>query len=177
MDISEMLIHLAKEFPVAMWRLLWALGALVGTIYVGSALLRMSRASRLPGQQAVTIGDILPIVLIGALLLNLSNIINITWNSMASGTVSYGAVSYAQGEQYGKLAEAVNAVLTLASVAGGCYFFKGLVLLKKASIEGQSSQGADDSTWRGLTHMLFGAMLVQIAEMIERFRQSFHLFW
>lgn len=177
MDIAQMLINFAKEFPVAMWRLLWSLGALVGIIYVGSALLRMSRASRLPGHPPVTTGEILPVILIGALMVNLGTIINTTWNSMASGTISYGAVSYAQGADFGKLADAINAALTLASVAGGCYFFKGLTLLKKATIEGQSSQGADDSTWRGLTHMFGGAMLVQIAEMIERFRQTFRLFW
>jgi hypothetical protein len=177
MDISAMLISFTKEITGAVWRLLWVLGALVGTLYVGSALLRMSRASRLPGQQAVTVGDILPIILVGALLLNLSVFINTAWNSMASGTVSYGAVSYAQAADFGKFADAINAVLTLASLAGGCYFFKGVVLLKKASMEGQSSQGADDSVWRALTHMLGGCLLVQIADTIERFRQSAHLFW
>lgn len=177
MDISAMLVNFAKEFPVAMWRLLWVLGALVGTLYVGSALLRLSRASRLPGQNPVTVGDILPIILVGALLLNLKVFINSAWNTLASGTISYGPVAYAQAAQFGKFADAINAVLTLASVAGGCYFFKGVTLLKKAAMEGQSAQGADDSVWRALTHMLGGALLVQIADTIERFRQSLQLVW
>ena len=177
MDISSMLISFSRDITASVWKLLWVLGALVGTIYVGSALLRMSRASRLPGQQPVTLGDILPVILVGALLLNLSIFINKAWNSMASGTVSYGPVAYAQAAEFGKFADAINAVLTLASLAGGCYFFKGVILLKRAAMEGQSSQGADDSVWRALTHMLGGCLLVQIADTIERFRQSLHIFW
>ncbi len=172
-----MIIAFAKEFPAALWKFLWVLGAVVGTVYVGTSLLRMSRASRLPGQSPVTIGDILPVIIIAGLLLNLPVFINKAWNSVAAGTITYGPIAYARTAEFGKFAEAINAALSIASVAGGCYFFRGLLLLKKASMEGQSSQGADDSVWRALTHMVGGVLLVQIAETIERFRQSFHLLW
>src|SRR4051812_15396221 len=101
MDISAMLISFSKDITAAMWRLLWLLGALVGTLYVGGALLRMSRASRLPGQQPVSTGDILPIILIGAMLLNLRVFINSAWNSLGPGTISYGPVGYAQAAEFG----------------------------------------------------------------------------
>lgn len=177
MDLSDMIINFAKDVPKALWALLWVLGTVVGTIYVGTSLLRMARASRLPGQNPVTIGDILPILIIAGIFLNLSIFINKFWNSVATGTITYGPISYANGADFGKFAAAINAALSIASVAGGCYFFKGVLLLKKASMEGQSSQGADDSVWRALTHMMGGTLVVQIAETIERFRQSFHLFW
>ncbi|MES2264678.1 MAG: conjugal transfer protein TraQ [Pseudomonadota bacterium] len=172
-----MLINLARDVPEAMWKLLWALGMLVGTLYCGNALLRMSRASRLPGQSPVTMGEILPVMIIGGLMFNLNNFINATWNSMGTGTVSYDAISYATSADFGKFADAINAVLTLASVAGGCYFFKGVLLLKRATADGQSSHGAEDLVWRAITHMLGGSLLVQIPDTIERFRQSLHLFW
>lgn len=177
MDISEILINFAHEFPAAMWRLLWSLGALVGLVFAGSAILRMSRAARIPGQAPVSLGDVLPIVLVGALLLNLKVVIDRAWNSLAAGSVNYGPISYAQAAEFGKFADAINAVLSLVSVAGGCYFFKGVVLLKRASMQGQSGQYADDSVWQAITHMLGGCLLVQIPETIERFRQSAHLFW
>ncbi len=177
MDLAQMIVHFANTFSVAMWRFLWVLGALVGTVYVGSSLLRMQRASRLPGQSPVTLGDILPIILIGGVLLNLSGFINATWNSFGAGTVSYGPISYSGAADFGRFADAINAVLTLASVAGGVFFFKGVTLLKKASMDGQSSYGADDSVWRAITHMVGGAMLVQIPDAIEAFRQSFNLYW
>lgn len=177
MDISSMLINLARDAASTMWLALWALGELVGTLYCGSALLRISRANRLPGQPPVTLGEILPVMLVGGLMYNLSIFINTTWNSMGTGTVAYGAVAYATGTTFGRFAGAINAVLTLASIAGGYFFFKGMVLLKRAVAEGNNSQGGEDIVWRAMVHMLGGSMLVQIAEMIERFRQSMHLVW
>lgn len=177
MDLADMIIKFAKDFPEALWKFLWVLGALVGTIYVGTALLRMARASRLPGQNPVTVGDILPIIIIAGLMLNLSIFINKASNSLSTGTVTYGPIAYATVAEFGKFADAINAALSIASVAGGCFFFKGLLLLKKASIEGQSSQGVDDVVWRALTHMAGGVLLVQIAVTIDMFRQSFNLVW
>lgn len=177
MDFAQMIVQFANSFSGALWRLLWVLGALVGTIYVGSALLRMQRASRLPGQSPVTFDDIVPIILIGGLLWNLSGFINAVWNSFGTGTVSYGPISYSGTADFGRLAVAINAVLTIASVAGGIFFFKGVLLLKKACMDGQSSHGADDSVWRAITHMVGGTMLVQIPDAIEAFRQSLNLFW
>lgn len=177
MDLAQMVIQFANHFSVAIWRFLWVLGALVGTWYVGHSLLRMQRASRLPSQTPVTMGDILPIILIGGVLLNLSSFINATWNSFGAGTVSYGPISYRGAADLGRFAEAINAVLTIASVAGGLFFFRGILLLKKACMDGQSSHGADDSVWRAITHMVGGVMLIQIPHTIEAFRQSFNLFW
>ncbi|ALR07882.1 conjugal transfer protein TraQ (plasmid) [Xylella fastidiosa] len=177
MDLAQMVVHFASDFSVAMWRFLWMLGAVVGILYVGNSLLRMKRAAQLPGQSPVTIGDILPIILIGGLLFNLSQFINATWNSFGTGSMSYGPISYSGAADFGRFAEAINAVLTIASVAGGVFFFRGVVILKKASMDGQSSHGADDSVWRALTHMVGGAMLVQIPDVIEAFRQSFGLYW
>ncbi|UUZ54105.1 conjugal transfer protein TraQ [Massilia sp. H-1] len=121
--------------------------------------------------------EVIPVIVVGALLLNLRLIINKSWNSMAAGTIDYGPVAYAQAADFGKLSDAINAVLTIVSVAGGCYFFKGLLLLKRAAVEGQSSQGSEDFQWRALTHMIGGCLLIQIADTIERFRQTAHIYW
>lgn len=172
-----MIVNFAGTVATALWRLLWVAGALVGLMFGASALMRMVRASRLPGQSPVTVGDILPLIIIGALLINLSKFINLTWNSIGSGTVTFGAVAYSGAADFGQFAAAINAVLTLASVAGGFFFFKGLLLLKKATMEGQSSHGADDYVWRSITHMVGGAMLVQIPDVIDAFRASLQLFW
>ncbi|MCC7005919.1 MAG: conjugal transfer protein TraQ [Ottowia sp.] len=177
MDLAQMIIRFANEFSVAMWRLLWVLGAVVGISYVGSSLMRMQRASRFPGHSPVTFGDILPVILVGALLLNLSRSINVAWNTFGTGVVTYGPISYGGVADFGRLAEAVNAALTIASVAGGFFFFKGCLLLKKPWMDGQSSHGAEDYVWKAITHMLGGSALVQITQMIEAFRHSLKLFW
>ena len=177
MDLASMIVAFANPFSAALWRFLWVLGGVTGLFYVGSSLRRMQRASLFPGHNPVTLSDILPVILVGGLLANLSKFINTTWNSFGQGVVTYGAVSYSGAASFGRFADAINAVLTLASVAGGVFFFKGVLLLKKAAMDGQSSHGADDSVWRALTHMVFGALLVQIPDAIEAFRQSFHLVW
>lgn len=177
MDIATMVITFAKDVPEALWRLLWVLGMVVGTLYCGCALLRMSRASRLPGQSPITIGDILPVMLVGGLMYNLDGFINATWNSIGTGTVTYGPISYATAADFGKFADAINAVLTIASAAGGCYFFKGVVLLKRATADGHNANGGEDIMWRAMTHMIGGALLVKVADTIHSFRTSLHLFW
>ncbi|MEB0221336.1 conjugal transfer protein TraQ [Pseudomonas sp. AB12(2023)] len=177
MDLSQMIVNFASTFAVVFWKLLWAVGLLVGMIFVGASLMKMQRASRIPGHSPVTFGDILPIIIVGGLLANLSKFINTTWNSFGTGTVSYGPISYSGAAEFGRFADAINAVLTLASIAGGVFFFKGVLLLKKASMDGQSNQGADDAVWRAITHMVFGSMLVQIPDAIEAFKISFKIVW
>ncbi|MBA5690553.1 conjugal transfer protein TraQ [Rugamonas apoptosis] len=177
MDISAMLVNLARDAAAVMWLALWTMGELVGTLYCGNAVLRMSRAARLPGQPPVTMGELVPVMLVGGLMYNLSVFINATWNSMGTGTIAYGPVAYATGATFGRFADAINAVLTLASIAGGYFFFKGVILLKHSVADGQNPQGGEDIVWRALVHMIGGCMLVQIADMIERFRQTMHVVW
>lgn len=176
MDLSQMVVNFANEIVGPAWILLWALATVVGVWYVGTAILRMVRAARIPGQQVITTGDILPVLIIGALLANLSTVINTIWNSFGSGTASYAAISYAGLDEFGRFKDAINAVLTIASIAGGFFFFKGLVILKKAC-DGHSSQGANDVVWRAITHMIGGAFLVQIPAVIDAFRETFNLYW
>lgn len=177
MDISQMVIQFAPEFANALWKLLWALGNAVGLSYLGGVLLKFIRASKQPNQQnQFSFGESLMVVLVAVLLYNLNKTIGFTWNSFGSGMISYGPISYDMGSESGRLNEVVGAVLTLVSVFGGCFCFKGLLLLKKGSTGG-SSHGAEDYVWSAFTHIFFGAALVKIAETIDAFRTSFRLFW
>lgn len=177
MDLAAMMVKFASELSGVMWRFLWVLGALIGTLYVGGALLRLVRSHSVQGSPPVTVGEIVPVILVGGLMANLSSFINATWNTFSSGAVNYGPIAYEGAADFGKFADAINAVLTLASIAGGVFFMKGVMLLKKSAMEGHSSGGSEDTTWRALTHMLFGSVLVQIPDAIDAFRSSFGLFW
>jgi hypothetical protein len=177
MDLASMIIAAAKSLTGVMWLLLWSLGALVGIVYAGSVLRRMQLASIQPGRRPISAGGTLMVLIIGALLFNLSGTIGTVWTTFSVGESNYGAISWSGAEQFGKFKDAVNAVLTLASVAGGFFCFKGLMLLKKASIDGESSNGADDLIWRAMTHLIAGAGLVHIDKMIDAFQQTFKLYW
>jgi len=176
-DLAQMLVNLANDLTAPLWRLLWVTAALAGFLYFGHVLMKMHRASRFPGQHAVTLGDVVSVALVAATMVNLSAFINATWNSMGRGTITYGPISYSGAAGFGVFAAAINAVLTLASIAGGYFFFKGVLLLRRATAAGHTSHGADDVVWRAVTHMLGGACLVQIADMIDRFRTTLGLIW
>jgi hypothetical protein len=176
-DLAEMLVTLANDLTEPLWRLLWVVAGLAGLLYFGHVLMKMHRASRFPGQHSVTLGDVVGVSVVAATMVNLSGFINATWNSMGTGTIAYGPISYSGAADFGVFADAINAVLTLASIAGGYFFFKGVLLLRRATVAGHTSHGADDVVWRAITHMLGGACLVQIADMIDRFRMTLGLVW
>jgi hypothetical protein len=177
MDLASMVVAAANSLTVVMWALLWSLGGLVGMIYSGTVLRRMQLASIEPGRRPISAGGTIMVLIIGAMLFNLSTTIGNTWNTFSSGATTYGAISYSGADGFGKFKDAINAVLTLASVAGGFFCFKALLLLKKATVDGESSNGADDLVWRALTHLIAGAGLVHIDKMIETFQATFKLYW
>ena len=177
MDLASMIIAAANSLTGVMWGLLWSLGALIGFAYSGSVLRKMQLASIQPGRRPISAGGTMMVLIIGAMLFNLSGTIGTVWTTFSSGQANYGAISWSGAEQFGEFKEAVNAVLTLASLAGGFCCFKGLLLLKKASIDGESSNGADDLVWRALTHLIAGAGLVHVDKMIDAFQETFKLYW
>ena len=177
MDLASMIIAAANSLTGVIWALLWSLGALLGIVYAGTVLRRMQLASIQPGRRPIYGGGTMMVLIIGALLFNLSGTIGTVWTTFSEGQSNYGAISWSGAEQFGKFKEAVNAVLTLASLAGGFFCFKGLLLLKKASIDGESSNGADDLIWRALTHLIAGAGLVHVDKMIDAFQETFKLYW
>jgi hypothetical protein len=175
-DLGTMVVHAASSLSVVLWTLLWAISGLVGTLYAGQTLMKMHRASVHPGHhQSVGIGQVAILLIVAAILLNLSKFINLAWKSVGSGDVAYGPISYAPAASFGQLGPVINACLTLGSVAGGFYAFKGVLLLKKAAIDGNTAHGSDDNVWRGLTHILAGAVLVQIPQFIDAARQTLGL--
>lgn len=178
MDLTTMLVNLANGITAPLWRLLWVIGALAGMLYAGHVLMKMMRASRFPDQaHVITIGDVVGMLMVAACMVNLSVLINATWNSMGAGTVSFGPISYDGAADFGVFAAAINAVLTLASIAGGYFFFKGVLLLRRATVAGHSSHGADDLVWRAVTHMFGGACLVQVTKVIDAARTTLGLVW
>ena len=176
MDISAMIVALATSMTAPMWQLLFAFGGLTGFLYFGGAVSKVARATRFPGEPPVTIGDVLGVLFVAAMMANLSTVINRAWNSMGAGVITYGPITYSNAASLGVFAVAINAVLTLVSISGGYFFFKGLLFLKRA-VSGHSSHGADDFVWRAVTHMFGGAALVQITNMIDALDQSLGNAW
>ncbi|KIZ49139.1 conjugal transfer protein TraQ [Pseudomonas oryzihabitans] len=177
MDLASMIIAASNSLVPVFWVLLWSLGGLIGILYSGMALQRMQSASIHPGRRPITLGGTLIVLIIGAAIFNLAKTITIGWNTFADSSVSFGLISYSGADDFGRFKDAVNAVLSLAGVAGGFFSLKGLMCLKKATVDGESSRGSEDVSIKGITHIVAGAALVNVDKMIEAVRQTFHLFW
>ncbi len=174
MDISSMVENMSTSTSAALWVLMWALGQLVGLFTGGIALKRLVKANSDSSRPPLTIGDIVPLLLIGACMMNMSSMINNVWTTFGQGDVSFDAISYDPASGFGALSTTVNAVLTIVAVFGGMFFFKGLMLLKRGSLEGQSSNGAQggDTIARAITHMIGGAFLINITAILDAFYAS-----
>ena len=171
MDLSQIVINVASSLAGPAWRLLWAITALVGTMYMGSVMMRAHRASQMSGQ-TMPLGQLLMLFLIAGLLVNIAKLLNVASNTLGLGEVSYGPIAYAPAAALGSLGETINACLTLASVAGGYFAFKGILLLKRATADGNTGQSGEDIIWRSLTHLFFGALLVNISKFIDAARAT-----
>ncbi|ENV52036.1 hypothetical protein F953_00526 [Acinetobacter junii CIP 107470 = MTCC 11364] len=171
-----MVVTFATELNTSFWRFLWAIAALVGFLWAGSAILKMARASRFPGQSPVTFGDILPLLILAAIILNLSGFINNVLTSIGLGTTSYGPLSYSGAAAVGgRFQETVNAALTIAAMFGGYFCIKGILLWKKAW-GGHQGQG-EDFVWKGIVHAVGGAILVNIPRFLEYAQTSLGIAW
>jgi len=176
MDLGQMIINAASNLTGPAWRLLWALSALVGSLYAGAVMMRAHRASQMSGQ-AMPVGQLLMLFLIAGLLVNMSKVLNGASNSVGLGDVSYGPIAYAPAAVLGPLGQVVNACLTLGSIAGGYFGLKGVLLLKRATADGNGGQSGEDVIWRALTHLFFGAMLVNISKFIDAARATVGLMY
>lgn len=175
MDLATMVINAATSLIGVFWKFLFIFGGTLGVLYMGISLVKMVRTTHFAAQQPVTLMNIIIVAILGALLVNLDTFINIMLETFGITGSDYGSLSYAESGDFGKFAEAINAVLTLATMAGGIFFIRGLIILKRATVDG-SAQGADD-VWRAATHMIGGALLVRNDLFIDAARTTFGLWW
>jgi hypothetical protein len=121
-------------------------------------------------------GEVVFALLIGAVLTNYSGALSEVSSSMGLGTVSYAALDYPGASTFGQMAPAINAVLTLASMAGGAFALKGILMIHQAN-SGGGAYAAHDVGLKGATHVLAGAALANIVQVIDVFQQSAGGLW
>jgi hypothetical protein len=174
-DLSTIVTNLATGLRGPFWTLLFALAALIGTIYAISVLWKLVQSNSLPGTPPVSNGEVFAVLVIAAFMLNMSGFLGKVSSSLGMGTISYGAIDYPGAASFGQLAPAVNAVLTLAAMGGGLFAFKGILLLKRASSGG--GQAGDDTVWSAATHLIGGVLLINIVQLVDALRQSTGGLW
>lgn len=177
MDLGSMVVKASTELSNAIWPFLWIVGGLCGFWYCSITVMRIIRGVRLPGAPVITVMEAISLFIAASLMANLSVFINKFWNSFKDGETVYGPLSYSGAAELGQLSVVISSVLTMVSLFGGFYFFKGLLLFASANMKGGSGHGSNDEVWRALGHMLWSSALINIISMIESFRQTFGLVW
>lgn len=176
MDLSQALVNFVQNTVQPFWHLIFALGACLGMWYVLSVGFRLARSHYYQGQQPVGAGEVLLALVFGAVLVNYSNALNHVSASLGMGAISYSALDYPEAQSFGQLAPAINAVLTLASMAGGAFALKGIYLIAQANTGG-GAYASHDVGWKGATHVLAGAALANVVQVIEMLRSSTGGLW
>lgn len=140
-----------------------------GVVVVGHGIWKLTEASS-PGKQEGTLG--LRSIFIGGALMSIGPIIATISNSMGITlsqpylqTVSdFGMiepyVSSSSGEAAAKYTAIVNSFVNMCVLFGYWSVGKGMLMLKKTS-DG-AAQHLDEGVLSGITHIIFGCMLVNI---------------
>ncbi|HFE3443002.1 TPA: conjugal transfer protein TraQ [Klebsiella aerogenes] len=172
-DLAAMLIAFTNNITSSAWGLLWALGALFGVVLLGLIISRFASAnSGVPGANHVGLFEVFGLAIVSVFLFNFATSLNMIVQTGGLEEATFGAVSYSGAEGMGELTAVVNAALTLATIAGGIFSFKGWIGLLKAF-----KPGGGDHVYSSVTHILFGGALVVIPQLIEIFGASLGLAW
>jgi hypothetical protein len=175
MDLSQALENMVQNVVGPFWHLLFAAGGLMAIFYVLNVGYRLMQASRLPGQSNVAGGEVIAVLVLAAVLLQFGSFLNKVSGSLGMGAMTYGAIDYPGAASFGKLAPAINAVLTIGAMAGGIYAFRGVLMWIRASTGG--GHAGQDLGWKGFTHVFGGACMVNIVQLLEHLRQSTGGLW
>lgn len=178
MDISEIIIRFANELTASGWRFLFTLGGVVGVAWGMVTLLRYHREASIPGNYAnVSIGKVAAQLIICSMFIHLSVVISAASHTFMANEVDYGPISYSTPATFGRFADTINAVFTIAKLFGGIFCFRGLMALKRSTLNGSGSHQSDDFVFSAIIQLCFGAFLVQIDKVVDAVGATLGLYW
>lgn len=169
-DVGSVIKALASQADAAAF-FIQAIAVIVGLYFIAQALLRLVSASKSGGQQygpkgMVGVAPPLLGLVIGSLLINFGFTVSSAVESIFGDQVEYSQiVTYSQQVNYGtgewKLV--IQGLAALVAVFGAFAIFEGFLFWKKCA-DGNSGE---DYFRKGLTHILGGAMAVNIVGTIN----------
>ena len=172
-DLASMLISFTDNVTESAWTLMWALGGLIGVILAGMIVSRFASASSgNPGATHVSMFEVFGILIVSVFLFSYANTLNIMVQTGGFDDATYSAVSYAGAEGMGELTAVVNAALTLTTIFGGVFSFRGWLMVPKSF-----KPHGGDHIYSAITHIIFGGLLVVIPQVISRFGESMGVAW
>lgn len=149
---------------------LFAWGEMIGTFGM-IGLLARRRSQRVP----VAPGKFFMGLFACAAMVSLPAIINASGAQFGFRATSFDAIAYVQPSSFGMAANAANAVLSLARLAGAGFVLSGLDMLRRSELEGHTALSSSESVRAGTVKVFAGTALVFSPQVIDAVLKSIGL--
>ncbi|MCE6966356.1 conjugal transfer protein TraQ [Enterobacter sp. MW07] len=149
---------------------LFTWGEMIGFFGMIGLLVR-GRSNRVP----MAPGKMLLGLFACAAMVSLPAIINASGAQLGFRSTSFDAIAYVQPSSFGIAANAANAVLSLARLAGAGFALSGLDMLRRSELDGHTALSSSESVRSGTVKIVAGTALVFSPQVIDAVRNSIGL--
>jgi hypothetical protein len=170
--LDQMMQNFVKNIHDPMFSLLSIISIVVGLTFLAKGLLAGTRIGTDP--RAASPKTIIVNLVIGALLLSIGTVLTDTLGSLFGSTdiKSFSGIAWSNigvtGVNTTAADNTVKAILAFVQVIGGISFLRGWLIVKTA-VEG----GGQATIPQGVTHIVGGAMAINIGAMLKIFDVTF----
>lgn len=110
-----------------------------------------------------------------AAMVSLPAIINASGAQFGFRSTSFDAIAYVEPSSFGMAANAANAVLTLARLAGAGFVLSGLDMFRRSELEGHTALSSSESVRAATVKVFAGTALVFIPQVLDALRKTIDL--
>jgi len=173
--LDTMMKNFVDNIHNPIFSLVAVLGYIIGATYIFIGLMRMSKIGTDP--RASNPKDIIVYLVIGSVLMSIASVLTIILNSVFGfGTLSnmsnFSGISWSgivgSGANTAAADNTIKAILAFVQIVGVIAFLRGWLIIKRAA-EG----GGQATIPQGVTHIIGGAMAINIDIMLKIFDKTF----
>lgn len=173
-DALTALVNLASAIHTSANRFIFALAVVLGIYGVMFALVKEARMARqVPGHNGM--GKIIGVIILGGMLVGLSQIINAGAVQLGWSDVTFDEVSYVSTDTFGQGADAANALLTLLQTLGVAYALAGTQRIKRSLKDGHTGLSAGEDVGTGAVKFITGVFLICAPTLLDATQTSLGL--
>jgi hypothetical protein len=174
-DMSTMITNFVQNLYQPMILMVAGLGVVIGIFYIVKGLVKSSKIGSDP--KAAAPHSIVAHFVIGAILISLSEMLYHTLGTILGTNTIDPTSSFANLVDWNSVDSSIDtaaadkvitSVLAFVQVIGFISFLRGWVIIKNA-VEG----GGQDTVPKGLTHIIGGAMAINIGTMVQYMSNTF----
>ena len=174
MDLLQMLVNVASDINQAGVNLVITLAGVTGVLGAMVYLMKHARPQTHRGTDGQG-GKLIAAILLCSCLVALKQVMNASAHQLGFGDVSFDAVAYVSTSTFGEGADAVNAVLTLVRLYGAVCFFRGLLRIRRALMDGHTGLSASDDVTAGINKVLLGTLLTCVTELLDAIQNTLQI--